>query len=113
MKAGQLALGFLTLTICMWVANAAGTGTGSTTTTEATTTTTTTAATTTTTTTAASSASTVHRKRFRVSNLRFSVTRRYKIYRNTTASTRRLSRRLARLRNRRLVRVLRRSNNRG
>ncbi|KAH8293798.1 hypothetical protein KR054_004758 [Drosophila jambulina] len=110
MKAGQLALGFLTLTICMWVANAA---TGSSTSTEATTTTTTTttAATTTTTTTAASSATsaTVRRKRFRITNLRYSVTRRYKIYRNTTVSSRSRSRRLARLRNRRLVRVLRRT----
>ncbi|KAH8246820.1 hypothetical protein KR032_000844 [Drosophila birchii] len=108
MKAGQLALGFLTLSICMWLADAA-TGT-TTTTTEATTTTTTTTTAATTTTTTTTAASKVHRKRFRVSNLKYSVTRRYKIYRNTTASTRSRSRRL---RNRRLVRVLRRRNNRG
>ncbi|KAH8247809.1 hypothetical protein KR038_010087 [Drosophila bunnanda] len=111
MKAGQLALGFLTLSMCMWVAHAA-TGT-STTTTEAATTTTTTAGTTTTTTTTAASTSSVRRRKVRVSNLRFSVTRRYRIYRNTTASTRSRSRRLAVVRNRRLVRVLRRSNNLG
>ncbi|EDW45118.1 protein new-glue 3 [Drosophila sechellia] len=91
MKTGQLALGILAISLCIWATNAASspTTTETTTTTAASdTTTTTTAATTTTTTSSSSSSSSkVHRKRFRIKNLKYSIKRRVHVYRATSASS--------------------------
>ncbi|XP_033167638.1 protein new-glue 3 [Drosophila mauritiana] len=89
MKTGQLALGILAISLCIWATNAASspTTTEATTTTAATTTTTTAATTTTTTSSSSSSSSKVHRKRFRIKNLKYSIKRRVRVYRATSASS--------------------------
>ncbi|KMZ06059.1 protein new-glue 3 [Drosophila simulans] len=90
MKTGQLALGILAISLCIWATNAASspTTTETTTTAASDTTTTTTAATTTTTTSSSSSSSSkVHRKRFRIKNLKYSIKRRVHVYRATSASS--------------------------
>ncbi|XP_034662433.1 protein new-glue 1 [Drosophila subobscura] len=124
----KLALGLLAVSLCIWMANATGSSTTSaatTTTVAATTTaaatTTTTAAATTTTTTAATTAatSTVRRKKIRISNLKFSSSRRIRVYRSSTVSSlrsrSRLGRRLVRARsgNRVLSRILNQRRNQG
>ncbi|XP_026840362.1 protein new-glue 2 [Drosophila persimilis] len=130
MRTGQLAVGLLAGSLCIWLTNAAtsttattssGTSTtvAATTTTSAATTTTTEATTSTTSTTA----STVHRKRVRISNLRFSSNRRIRAYRRTTARStinrsRLLRRRVLarvqnRIRSRSMPRIIKRRRNRG
>lgn len=92
MKTGQLALRILAISLCIWATNASSPTTTetTTTTTDSDTTTTTTAATTTTTTASSSSSSSsskVHRKRFRIKNLKYSIKRRVRVYRDTSASS--------------------------
>ncbi|EDW98623.2 protein new-glue 2 [Drosophila yakuba] len=116
MKAGQLALRILAISLCIWLTSATTTTSTTTTTTDATTTTTTTtdATTTTTTTTASSSSSSskVHRKRFRIKNLHFSNSRKVRVYRNGNSSSSSSSRKRSgrRVSSRRINRLLRRRN---
>ncbi|KAI8044498.1 protein new-glue 3 [Drosophila gunungcola] len=107
MNAGPLALRILAVSLCIWLAS----GASSPTTTEAATTTTSTTTTTTAaTTTTTTSSSNVHRKRFRIKNLKYSIKRKVKVYRSTTSSSRSRSRSGRRVTVRRIRRLLRRRN---
>ncbi|XP_039495007.1 protein new-glue 2 [Drosophila santomea] len=116
MKAGQLALRILAISLCIWLTSASTTTSTTTTTTDATaTTTTTTDATTTTTTTAASSSSSsskVHHKRIRIKDLRYSISRKVRVNRkgNSSSSSRSRKRSGRRVSSRQINRLLLRRN---